>query len=486
MIAPLLCAAALWAPAQLASTLSVEVRDVDGELRCDLAAAQMPLEEVLGELARRLDLRLEGLTDERRDVRVSVRLRDRSVEDALELVLGSVGLAWERRSDALLVRSASADALEPEDMRRIALASYLRTAKRFPRHPVAPRVAFGQGRVEEARGNSGAAIDHYVGLSEAYPESELVPEALLRAGALLVEQRQWHEAELLLAELLRLKPTADLDRGARLLMVRCMAFLDDPQRTVYALDALDSLHPPSEPEDLQERLYLRARAALGLRRPEEALALLGQADELGLDDDGERAESLELRARILEASGAPGEAARSWLALAEVAPEPERPDAWRSAARLALEAGDELGALLVCEHARAAGAGDAVGEQARAARLGLGLDARWQGSTAWQQRLARAERLLDAGQTAEADGLLAELHPAPSAAEPAVVRRLALAYARTRAALGSVDAALEVLREALARLEDPEARRSLYLLAGELLEDDGRWNAAVEAYRGRL
>src|SRR5687767_13711089 len=97
---------------------------VDGEWHCSVYADRAQASEVLHALARQCGAELEGLDFVPRTARVDVDLRDRPVPQALEYVLGSLGLRFETRTGVWRVRSMLRAPDEPDRLREEALASY--------------------------------------------------------------------------------------------------------------------------------------------------------------------------------------------------------------------------------------------------------------------------------------------------------------------------------------------------------------------------
>jgi tetratricopeptide (TPR) repeat protein len=167
----------------------------------------------------------------------------------------------------------------------------------------------------------------------------------------------------------------------------------------------------------------------------------------------------------------------------EAANPEERTAAFEKAAELSLAAGDELGALFVCREAARSGADEGLGALAHTARLRLGLDEE-EPPTTIEERLALAESSLAKGERARAAELFEGLYLARGAlAEPDQARVLAGWSAVLLDRVG-LEAALEVLAKARASFEDPLAARTLDLAAASLLESEGRFDEAAEAYRG--
>ncbi len=464
---------------------TVQVQEVNGEPHATVLAGRVPLWRLVGQLADQLGWTLEGLAEEQATIAVSAHLENRPVADVFEFLLGSVGLQVELRNETVFVRRVDPLETAPQVVQQVALGAYLRTLRNFPEHAVVPSVLYGQAATEGLRGNVDNARALYLELVERFPSAEQVPQALLRTSRLLVSAGQWQQAEAILGRLLKNQVTEDEDREARLTIARCTLEQGHAQRALYALEAVDQMHPPQTRAEVQERLYLKARALNGVERHEDALRFLDEADAYGLDPVSQRW-SLMARGAALEALRAPADAARAFLALAQVSAGDEQAAALEAAARLSLEADDALGALFVSKHATRLGAPDSVEPYARRARLAIGLDQRAETGVTWQQRLARAERLFDGGMNTEALDVLDDLSVLRDQMPEEEAVRFALVWAQALEREESLDVALSALREALPGIESEEHRRRIYLLGARLLEERGRFEEAVEAYRGRL
>jgi len=235
--------------------------------------------------------------------------------------------------------------------------------------------------------------------------------------------------------------------------------------------------------DELRRKQVRIRCLAGLGQGKRALELLDEV-EAELVTPADKRESLELRAVACESAGLMPEAARAWLACAQLVEGAAKQRALTESARLALASGDELGALFVTKAARAAGFELPTLEHT--ARVGLQLDDANVGRDSAPDRLARAEALVASGMNKEAIIALRSLQQKPTGLDDAARGRLALALGRALYAEYGIDLALSHFRNELEVLTDAEQRRAVYVLAGELLEDAGRIDEAIEAYRGRI
>jgi hypothetical protein len=460
----------------------VTVERSEDEIWCSVRAKDAPLRPLLETLAERAGLTIERADRIPADVLVTVELERRPLGQVTTWVLGSVGLRADRRLDTLTLR---VDADTRDDLAMEAQTSYLRVLREHPNHPDADRAVLGQSLLEQERGNTAAARRHLDSLSEGYPESTLVPDALRRCAELWAADREWSFAAQKWAELLRLEREHAHELLAYRELARCTARLGDSARALHMLDALENLSPAENDVELQERLYIRARALVGVGRHHHALDALDEADRWERTEP-QKVASLELRGRALAATGELVDASRAWLGFAELTIGTEREHGLRRAADLSLDAGDELGVLFIEQLATKLGAPGAVALAAREARTRLDLEPTALTQSSAIERLTRAERLLAAELFAEAADALDSIHAAAERFAEPERTRFALAFGRSLAGSAGADAALDLFREQLDGIRDEENRRRIYLLAAELLEAEDRGDEAIEAYRGRL
>jgi len=462
----------------------VRVARVDGDLRCSIFAERAPLRELLTSLSRECDVVVEGFENVSRTALVDADLRDRPVRQALDYVLGSVGLRVEPRAGAWRIAQGPRAPLDAERLREEASAALFSALRDFPDHPAAADGLLSQGLLELERGHAAAASAQLDGLVERFPESEHVPEALWRSGLALVELRQWQDAGDRFADLLRLEVEHPYDGRARLELARCAVGRGEAADALVVLDALETLEPAADTAEERARALVRAEALVELGRARECLALLDRVDTMR-PRGAELAASCEQRARALEAVGRPAESARAWLAFAQESEGTERTIGLRHAARLALEAGEELSVLFIARMAEDGRSAEELEALAREARERLALSSSPR-EASLGQRLQRGEELLTTGRFAEARDALAVLGLSRAQLDPAQRARFALAYGRALVQTDGVDEAVHVLRELVAELVDPEARRAVYLLAGDALEAAGRTDEAIAAWQGSL
>ena len=467
----------------------IEVEWVDGEAWCTLVARDFPLRQLIGELALAMELSLSGLEHVPADRTVTVELHDRRLGQALLYALLPAGLIGEVRGDELRLSPAPTAAAGADELRQQALLGYLRLTRDFPDHPAMPAVRLAQARTELARGNAAASRRHFETLLDQLGDSPEAAPARLELGELLMRMEEHAGAATQFAEYLKLKHTPELTQRAWLNLADCKIEQGQHESARFLLAALDSQHPAKSQAQRQERLYLRARALTALDRCEEALGDLDAADSFGVHDPQTWRLSLGLRAPALEGLGQLADASRAWLVLSEELEGEEQADALAEAARTALEARDFVAVLFVGEMARQAGCWERLRPSAARAREALSLDGerpRGGGEEGLDARLARGERLLEAGLAEEALQVFDLLALARDGLDEETATRLALARARALERVLGLEPAIDSLRVELGRLAEPAHRLRLWALAADLFEAHGRLDAAIDALQGRL
>ncbi|MCE9593732.1 MAG: hypothetical protein K8S98_06030 [Planctomycetes bacterium] len=457
----------------------------DGEWWCSVRAQRSDLRDVVRSLAIQLGVRVEGLDAIDEEQEITVQLENRELHDVLDRVLGAVGCAGELRTNVLRVTSSDHETTSVDELRDRAVGTYLNAQRRWPDHPGAVGAKLAQARIEEARQNIPAAIAHYEALIQRHRDSDKLPEALMRSAELLGTQHEWASVVERLTDLLRLDRRHPYEIQARMLLARAHAMLGDHEHAFYMLDVIEAYVPSSEPVEIQRRQLIRTRALLAAKRAPEAKTTLEYVERLGRREELDL-EIAELGARTEEAVGSPDAASKAWLRYAKLATGVERADAFNQAARLALEGGDELGAMFISRLGDADGTDDTALELRERAAKELGIDQLLHPTDERATRLERAKRLLEGGQASDAAATLKPLFEARRELDEKALTEVAQAYARAVASAKSVDSAIDVLRVVVPDLHTPEARRAIYVLAGELYEEHDRLDDAVEAYQGRL
>ncbi|HUR28976.1 MAG TPA: hypothetical protein VM509_12375 [Planctomycetota bacterium] len=467
-------------PAALVSTVQHE-----SDWFCTISAPRTPLNGIVAQLARGMSCEVEGLALISPTALATVELRDRPVELALDWMLGAAGLRATWRTGVIEIREAAPSSPTPEELRECALASYSAALRSFPDADAGAAAAFAKASLYEQRGDLEQAITSYDSLVRAFPQSAEAPEALIRSARRLFERGEFVSAGTHYADLLRLSVTGPLVLEARLGFANCMARQGEFRTAFRLLAALETSAPPTTRLDLHQRLLVRARCLLGEDNAAGARKLLAEAENGGLEPELEP-EFYELSARALPGDAPPEFAAVAWMEHARRSEGVVREQAAAEAARLTLLSGDELGALWIDRWAAQHGAAEATAVHARSAREALGLDPHSFATNPAEDRLARAERLTQAGLWAEGHSAYLALRQSGAPRDDDARTRLYVGLARCLDGLERVDDAVSMLREGLELVTDADRRREFYVTAASIFEAHQRVDDAIEAYRGRL
>jgi len=486
ILVELVVAALALAPQQ--GAVAIEIETIDGDTYCSVRAQGAPIDDVMRELASKLGRELTGFERIEEPQRVTVELESRPLAQAVRTMLGAAGLRGRVGWQHIEVASDLPPFPQRAELFAAAELAYVRVLMEHPDSPDCPKARLALGEMKDLEGNRVNAIGHYELLIESYPASELVPEALARLCRDLVAEERWEEVRVRATELANRKESHPYHAQARRDLALSLAHLGDWRQALFVLRALDTAYETSDLLERSERLFVRARALVGAGDSAEALRCLDRIDALGVHAFGQ-IDSMELRARALDQAGRPLDAALAWLHFAAQADPSQRRTALVRAAELALKGeGDELSVVFLHAQAEALGLGDdLVPYLARArARLGLGLASVQPVVASPTARLREAERLLGRGLPAHARDAFQAVFLEQRALPPDQRVQLARGYATALETLSATGAAIDVLREVVATLEDPRDRAGLYVLAAEIHERDGRFDAAIDAYGGRL
>lgn len=476
----------------------VEVHELDGVAALTIEARDVPARALVETIAGKLGLELVAFEAAGRDPLVSAYLRRQPRDDALRWVLGSVGLRAEIGPRGLRVLEDVSPYPQSRDLLLEAERRYAKALRDYPDWPSADRAQMARARIDEGLGpeHLGAAALGYDAVIEGYPESELVPEAMLRSARLAGRAGKWQQAALRFEELAALPSRHPYHAEARLGLARALCRSgersDDAARlealgtkALYYLDALDNHYPTETSGERRERFLARSRAYSLAGDAVRALKALDTAARYSVAGEQDP-EVLELRARALEQSGDHASASTAWLAYAEELLGEEREQAYVEAARTALAAGHEIAVLAIARAAEAEGFGERLAGHANLAHMRLGLPGDELDAFDARQHLLRGEGLLERRMFEQAARALRLAHAERQDLTAGELLRLALAYARALDRTGSRDGAIDVLRRLAGELPSPEQRAEVYRLAAELYEDRLLYDRAIEALRGRL
>lgn len=489
----MLCAAAISVLATLAragdNPHDLVIQEIEGDLVCSIHARRASLSTLLSEIAERTGRKIEGLDACGALEPITVELDGRPLNQVVHTLLGCAGLRARIHPTAIEVLPDLGPRASAEDLDEQAGVAWLRALQNHPEHPLGAQAEIRLGEIQERRGHARTAAGHYDLVVRNWPESALAPEALVRCGAILEKNGQWSEAAVRFTTLANLVQPHTYATKARLELARCLAGSNDARQALFVLDALDNLFPDPPLRERQARLFVRALALGGLGRHGEALHTLQDADAIGVESEWQE-EALELRAEALEHFDRPAEAARMWLKLSQSSQGKEKERALVNAARLAHEAGDAIGVLMIQRSAAGTAAAASIEAFAREARQELELDEAGTNSIDVQAALDRAQELATSHSWIQAREVLEPLYARRDQLDAPTLVLVAVAHARAMDGDGDgvrgLEAAIEVLRECALSLVDVENRKPLYVCAGELYEKHERYDEAIAAYGGSL
>ena len=480
----------------------LHVRVEDGEQLVTLHARNLPANEVIEALCEKLGRKLHWADEIQNYSNVTVHLEDRFANEVLRTVIGASGLRVRITSEQVTISREFGPFTERDELLFAAEAAYTMALRRFPTHEgrIGARESLAEMAIAEDRPDR--AVEHYGYLIDEFRAARhndravspellaFMPEALVRTGRLQVDMRRWEGARgtfQLLADITPLVPHAYFPEALREL-ARCLCDLGDPKKALYQVRALSS-NPefaPLDDMDQARRLLVEARALILTEEPVSALRLLEEFAALG-QISFQNFEVMELRARALDKSGRPADAARAWLGFYDDVESPEEQRrALALAAMLALRAGDEVAVMMIHRLAEDHGWGSDLQPALNLARARLSIDSTnfLAGSAA--ERLLRGEDLYAAGLYGQAREVLQGLYEVHLALGQNEKLRLGLVYAKVLDRVEGVDAAVKALRVVAATLEAQESRTKIYLLAAELYESHEMFDEAVDAYGGIL
>jgi tetratricopeptide (TPR) repeat protein len=468
----------------LSSTQMVfDSRTSDGVRFWTVKAHQVPVDRFLFNLGTRSGMEIEGLSSLGVNALVTVDLQDRPLDHVLEFALGSVGLNYQLRRDTIEILSNKDGALPASDAITHASLAWLTAINRFPDHPSAPIARLAQGEIAELRGDLTTAQALYLAIPSDYPESLSSTEATMRGGRVLVRLKRWSEASTQFRSLTRDTNALEYHSSARLEIARADVHLGKPQSALYILESLDHDYPTTEPLERTGRALVRAMALNSMDRFIEAM---NELDSIGLDlDPLGGSEAFLVRAASLEGLKMNGQAGQAWVQYSREVEGQERVRGLREATRLALLAGDEMGALFVCREAEQIGLGEPLEDLRQEARRRLGLEEQTApDEVAPVDRLTLAEGWIDQGAIDRAAPVLESIYLGRGALSPEAAVRVTIGWARcieTRLGLAS---AVRILAEARTGAPSMELKARLDVAAADLFEKHDRYDDAIQAYRG--
>ena len=473
----------------------VLIEDISGDLVCSVRARKASAHDLVAEIAREAKLDLGGFNLQSVQQEVTVRIDARPLSQTLHYILGSCGFRAELTSRSIFVHPELPPFPNEAQLLDAADLAYQRALSFHPNSENGDEAELALARIQMRLGNAPLSRSHYEVLIENYPFSEHLQTALFEAADLLKRERNWEDAAVKYRDLIEME-TQDLTFRevlitnphaieARINLARCSAQLGNYEHALYGLNDLDNLSPAKSPQERGQRNYVRARALIGKTEYVEALRILQRADtqQASGDHPGER---VELIALALALSGRHSDASLAWLEFSQQSAGAAQSDALVKAAELALQAGDELGALMICRQAQSQGHGEALAMLENEARSALDFvesDLIHVGS---EQRLERGEEFVSQGQWHAAYVELNRLEDQMDTMTSAKLARFSLAYAPSLESEVGMDETVRFLRKALPLQPDIEQRRAMYRLAAELFEKNELFDRAIDALGGKL
>ncbi|MEM9381480.1 MAG: hypothetical protein AAGB93_16110 [Planctomycetota bacterium] len=484
-------------PADEAPRADVRITGVAGRERIDITARRMQIDALVQRIARECNREIEGLELLSRNPVVTAKLENESLRDALRYIGGSVGLRITMTTAKIAVEEDLAPYPTRSDLYARAATGYFRALVDHPESGLAPRAAWNRARIEQATpGRELEAARAFDEVTEDYPDSDLVPDALLEAGRMFGAANAWEDATARFDKLAGYPTYHDFSATARRLLADAHTRVADAarnplvreenaRRALSVLDALDDVEPTQDPEERRLRYLVRSRAHSLASQPVEALRALDLAASYS-DRRVADPEIAELRALAFERADRPAEAVRAWLYYGSLVEGDARIDAFRRAAQAANDGREHLAAIAIAKAAVNQGFGDELAPYGDDAWTALDLDARRLDLFGDGDRIERAERLFEKGLLEEAADAFRVVFDRRLTLPRDLRARLGRSYARTLASDDKLDEAIVVLRKTASEIEVAATRREIYLLAAGLLETAGDLDRAIEALEGRL
>ena len=475
----------------------VNIEANEGEALCSVHAEQATPQVIFGALMREAralpsidSMPVVGADFVPTEPLLDVVITDRPFSEALDIVMGCVGLRSEHRAGTLTITKEFKEAASGEELLESARRSLVNTFTAHPNTDLSARILHTLARVEEKLGAADAASGHLRQIAEDFPNSDLVPAALSHAGHLLQEAGNWGEAKQVLGQLCNLPYAHDLYPNGLLELARCHAQLGEGHEGLRVLDALDAIWPLEKLDETlverAERLFVRAACLHEAGDPGQTLVLLDQCNGLGHRGDLDP-QVFPLRARALEAVGRPVDAALAWLARSRSAESQAlQGEALTEAARLALVADDQLVLDLIYKHGEEIGVEDSLEGLLFEAHARLGISTGEMEPNTPVGFILLGRMHLDSGEPEQALAPLLEARAHREELAQADLLDMNILLGRAAHEAHGVDSAVAEMREGLSMLSRRGDRTQIYLLAAELYEGVGRYDDAIAAYQGQL
>ncbi len=478
-------------------TSTARVDGLPGAETLTIAANEAEFDAVIMQIARASQREVKGLDVLSRHPRVTANLAGADLRDSLRWIGGLVGMRITLSASAINVAEDLPLYPERKDLFQRASELYSVALRDHSDSRFAPRAHWTRAVIEsETPGRDREAAELFDGIVEKYPESDLVPDALLEAGQLFGRANDWGNAAARFDALCAEPREHGHGVTARRLLAdahtRLAAGATNPvvagenaRRALGVLDALDDHHMTRDADERRRRALIRSRAESLAGDPVSALKALDIAEthsEQGHKDP----EIARLRALAFESSGRHADACRAWLRLSTFVDGAARESSYERAAAAANAGREHLAAIAIWTKADGEGLGDSVKRHADAAYIALDLAPPRVSLFGDSERLARAEGFVRREMYDEAIEALRPIFERRSVLERDEHSRLAFAYSHALAREQQVDEAMLVLRQSASEMTRPADRRELYLFAARVLEEAGEIDRAIAALEGRL
>ncbi len=478
---------------------TVEVHDLGNDPTVTVRAEEAPALDIIRGIAEKLDLVVVGADQISGNRPVDAFLVRRPTRDAIRWILGSAGMRARVTATEIRIREDVPAIPTREELLVNAVLGFERVLRSNADQVDAPRLEMWLGDAQEKLGPAfyAQAVAAFIRIADEYPTSDLVPDALLRAGRLLSAQGRWADAALRFSQLADMDATVHTYRPTALLeLARALCHvgegLNDPSamreqavKAIATLDVLDRNHPTRENHVRRTRLLVRALAQTLDADPMHAMQSLDLAQSYSPMADRDP-EVNAIRPLAFSRAGRHGDASTAWLRYAENLTGDERAEVLRNAALEALDGDHELAVLFIHRMAQNEGHGDSLVDLKNVAEMRLELGGEVVTHFDLDQELTRALDLLDHRQFGQAVNALGRLFVQRERLEPAQRLEMILAYATALEGHDMRATSFDVLRRAVTEFKIEANRRQLYRLAADIHERAGHWNEAIEALKGNL
>jgi len=471
--------------------------DSEGDIRVTLVATQASFRTIVEHIGRDLGRNVTGFDRLSRDPVVTTKLEERALEDALAWVGGSVGLFVRIGPKGIEVQEDLPPYPTRADLYKRANEALWRAIIDHPKSAQAPRAAWLRADIEaSADGRALQSARTFDALIDEYPDSDLVPEALLEAGKQYGLAGQWETAIDRFDDLASFPTPHRFGAEARRRLAEAHTHVaeaaknpdvarENSRRALLILDSLDDGAPATDATERLARLLIRARAYSLVGDPINALRTIDLAASYSAYGDRDPA-LMQLRANALDRAGQFQDAFLAWVQSAENATGDARGEAYRRAALSANNAGAHLAAHATWKTAENEGLGRFVVGENNRALMSLGLEADIGAVLGDRDRIAQGERYFTSRRYQEAVDILRPVFDRRFGMDRTERQRLTLAYARSLERAQRLDEAIHVLRTSAKEAEYTADRQELYQVASSLFERNNDLERAISALNGAL